>query len=271
MPNARAASASKISSTTCTSRKWLPEPSVPSWCGPRSLARSLTLVGVGAGQAPPPSVRSRSCRPAVALLDRPARRPSTSTRSSSCASTRIWPRAAHAGGHVAEQLVHQRRQVAAATSSSREVGAQQPHAAVDVVADAAGRDHAARRWIGRRHAADGEAVAPVDVRHGQRVADDARQEGHVGHLLEGLVLRQDVHHLLAGVDAAGDAHPLLVAAGQLPAQVIDPLQYLLPVLRHLTPPLGFSVLGSRFRYPATPAPDSPPALPRPPACGGLSP
>ena len=33
-PNAAAASASSTSSTTCTSRKWLPEPSVPHWSAP---------------------------------------------------------------------------------------------------------------------------------------------------------------------------------------------------------------------------------------------
>ena len=60
---------------------------------------------------------------------------------------------------------------------------EQAHAAVDVVADAARRDDAVRE-LGRRDAADREAVALVDVGHRQRRLDDPRQRRHVLQLLE---------------------------------------------------------------------------------------
>ena len=41
----RVASSSNTSSTTSTSRKWLPEPSVPSWSRPRARARWDTALG----------------------------------------------------------------------------------------------------------------------------------------------------------------------------------------------------------------------------------
>ena len=89
---------------------------------------------------------------------------------------------------------------------SGEVGGQEAHAAVDVVAHAARRDDAVVDVEGR-HAADGEAVAAVDVGHGQGVADDAGQVGHVGHLGEALVAAEGVQDELAvGVDAARHAH-----------------------------------------------------------------
>jgi len=64
---------------------------------------------------------------------------------------------------------------------------QQAHAAVDVVAHAAGRQHALVGVEGG-HPADREAVAPVDVGHRDRVAQDAGQVGDVDHLLGAAVL-----------------------------------------------------------------------------------
>ena len=68
-----------------------------------------------------------------------------------------------------------------------EVGAHQPDAAVDVVADAARRNDAAFGRIGGRNAADAEAVSPVDVGHGEAGHLNARQKRHVGHLLRRLI------------------------------------------------------------------------------------
>ena len=68
----------------------------------------------------------------------------------------------------------------------REVGAQQPHAAVYVKPDAARRHD--RRWVGRVErgdVADGEAVAGVQVGHGQGGAHDAGQGRDVGDLFDG--------------------------------------------------------------------------------------
>src|SRR6185295_5255606 len=55
-------------------------------------------------------------------------------------------------------------------------------------------------------AADGEAVAPVEVGHGERVADDAGEMGDVADLLDRLVGLLRLHELARGIDAPGDAH-----------------------------------------------------------------
>ena len=55
------------------------------------------------------------------------------------------------------------------------------HAAVDVVADAAGTDDAGFD-IHRGDAADGKSVAPVHVRHGDAVTDDAGKASDIADL-----------------------------------------------------------------------------------------
>ena len=82
---------------------------------------------------------------------------------------------------------------------------QQANAAVDVEPDAAGRDDA---FLGvhRGDPADGKAVAPVHVGHGQRVPDDAGQVRDVDELRERRVVAQRRHLRLAGVDARRDTH-----------------------------------------------------------------
>src|SRR6185369_13428037 len=101
---------------------------------------------------------------------------------------------------------------------SVEPGTQETDAAVDVEADAARRDHALVRVDGG-DAADGEAVAPVEVGHGERVADDAGQVRDVHHLRERGVVAQLAHELIAGVDAPGHAHAAV--PGDLPYLVVD--------------------------------------------------
>ena len=67
-----------------------------------------------------------------------------------------------------------------------EIGPQKPHAAVDIKTNAAGRDDGL--GVGRvkgGDVADGEAVARMQVRHGQRGADDPRERCDVGDLLDG--------------------------------------------------------------------------------------
>ncbi len=118
---------------------------------------------------------------------------------------------------AAEQRVrevrHARREVAV-----REPRREQPHAAVDVVADAAGRHDPLDR-VERGHAADREAVAPVDVGHGERVPDDARQVRHVGDLLGRLVGADLVDQRRVGVDQPGDPHP--PGPRDAPAEVVQ--------------------------------------------------
>ena len=63
--------------------------------------------------------------------------------------------------------------------------ASRPDAAVDVVADPAGRDDPV--WqAGRRHAADREAVALVHVRHHHNMAHQSGQAGGVHRLIDDL-------------------------------------------------------------------------------------
>src|SRR5207244_2246395 len=60
--------------------------------------------------------------------------------------------------------------------------------AIHVVPHTAGRDDAALVRVSGADAADAEAIAPVDVGHGQAGVLDARQKGHIGYLFRCLVL-----------------------------------------------------------------------------------
>ena len=98
---------------------------------------------------------------------------------------------------------------------------EQPHAAVDVVADPARRDDAVRH--GRRdHAAHREAVPLVDVRHRERRVDDPGQCRRVLQLLEGAVVRDRGEELFVCEDARGHAHVGTRLHGDLPDHVPDP-------------------------------------------------
>ena len=174
-------SASTISATSCSSRKWLPAPSEPIVLRPRWYARSETLPGSAPPSAPPSSDRSRSRavpRPCSTAHFAPWRRiDSRSFRPGS----RPPPRPVPVGIALASswrrpvQLRPDRRHV--------DVAAQQAHAAPDVVADPARRDDAVVD-AERGDAPDREPVPPVDVGHGVRSPDDPRQAGDVTNLLE---------------------------------------------------------------------------------------
>jgi hypothetical protein len=60
---------------------------------------------------------------------------------------------------------------------------------------------------------------PVDIRHGQRTAHDAGQEGDVCHLLESTVTPGRLDELLVGEDGAGHPHPGPVADRDLPLEI----------------------------------------------------
>ena len=98
-------------------------------------------------------------------------------------------------------------------------------AAADIVADDPGGDDPLRGVEGG-HAPDRGAVAPMGVRHGQGVADDARQGGDVHHLL-GHPLRFDLgDERLGGEDPPGDAHGAL--SRDLEAEIVDLLDHARP-------------------------------------------
>ena len=110
------------------------------------------------------------------------------------------------------------------TSPRDEVRPHQADAAIDVVADPAGRNHAPFGRIGRAHAADAEAVSPMDIGHGEAGHLDARQRGHVGHLLGRLVVANLLDQPFVGEDAPLDPHPDLVAFGNPPEAGVDLFQ-----------------------------------------------
>ncbi len=154
---------------------------------------------------------------AEAPLDGPGRAALQHRRQLAAAQAQVVPARPDAGGDAGEQPVHQPRQERLDRLPAPRPG-EQPHAAVDVVAHPARRDDPLV-GVHRRHSADREAVAPVDVRHGDRGAEDAGQVGDVGDLVEAGVVAQLGHQLVAGVDDAVDAHA--AAARQPPAVVVE--------------------------------------------------
>ncbi|KAF5029783.1 hypothetical protein DSECCO2_645000 [anaerobic digester metagenome] len=109
----------------------------------------------------------------------------------------------------------------------REVGGDQPNAAVDIEPYAARGDHSFLSVHGR-HPADRESVTPVNVRHGHGPADYARKTGHVRGLLRRIIGDDGPDHLLVGEDDRVPVHALLVGARDLPAIIIDLFQRTVP-------------------------------------------
>ena len=203
-------------------------------------------VGARAWRRPPrcgrgPPRRPGRARPGTA---RPAR-PAGAARAG---VSRSAPRAPVPWGtrriELVQQLLESRGDVVPA-----QAGAHQPHAAVDVEADAARRDHALALVDGG-HAADGKAVAPVDVGHGDAGLDDAGQRGDVGDLLQRLLVAGLVEELGRRVDDARHAHVALL--GDLPRVLVETLDVeALPAARPWLTCGSFA--WCRFEYPAGPA------------------
>ena len=169
-------------------------------------------VGIGPREAAPLLGQLQVLRQRVAVLHAPARAV-LDHPAEFAARTADETAAADPGRNRAEQLVHQFADARPhlLLGQGRQAEA---HAAVDVEADAAGRDHAAVR-VHRRHAADREAVAPVAVRHAEGVVDDAGQAGHVGDLVEDAGLHA-AQQRLRGDDPRRDPHPLLEGDREFP-------------------------------------------------------
>src|SRR5206468_4759269 len=92
-----------------------------------------------------------------------------------------------------------------------QTGLHQAYASIDVVADAAGRDDAVVE-IHRRDATDGKAVAPVNVRHGERIADDAREMRHVHHLAQTIIFLKSGHESFRAIDTPRHLQATLASA-----------------------------------------------------------
>ena len=103
----------------------------------------------------------------------------------------------HSYGHIPQQLVDEPHEHRLDIGETK-IRSHEADAAVDVVAHATGRDDAAARGVGSADAADAEAVAPVDVGHGEAGGLDTGQERDVGHLLGRPIASQLRHEPLVG-------------------------------------------------------------------------
>src|ERR1043166_5430473 len=106
----------------------------------------------------------------------------------------------------------------------KEVGLHQTNAAIDVVADATGRNDAALRGICGTNPANAEAIAPMNVGHGEAGVLDAGQGREIGDLIRRLVLADRVNKSIAGEDPSIDEHTGAIALGDLPTAFVDALQ-----------------------------------------------
>jgi hypothetical protein len=132
------------------------------------------------------------------------------------------PALARAGRDAARDLVDELL-LALAELGPGQRQRKQPHAAVDVVAHAAGRHDA----VGQRRRSDGadrEAVALVDVGHRHRRLDDPRQRRDVLQLLERVVALDRAEQALVGEDARGHAHVRARVGADLPDDLADALE-----------------------------------------------
>ncbi len=147
----------------------------------------------------------------------------------------------------------------------RQGGGHQPDPAVDVVADAAGRDRALVQ-VHRGDPTDGEPIPPVDVGHGQREAQDAGQVGHVAHLLQRRIVRR---RRPGRVDPPRDLHPAL--AGELPEITVDAADRSSSHDRHrLVPSPSAGILtGNRYHGRTSTRRTRPARSTHPPSCSSL--
>jgi hypothetical protein len=171
--------------------------------------------------------------------------------------------ASRAARHLAEHLLHQLAQ-ARLDVLPAEAGSQEPDAAVDVEAHAS-RRHDAAGHVRRRHAADGEPVALVEIRHRQARPDDARQHRHVHGLIERPIPDDVLEDRPAGEHHHAGAHATRRVAGDAPAERVNLLEGVEGVrhggLGHQEPWVGarpgsevrrrHAARSPRFRAPAT--------------------
>ena len=236
-PEASGGVRSRSASTTCTSTKWLPEPIVPS-CPRAALARALGhRAGSAPSSRPSDSVRSRSSERTRGRRARAGPREARGRARGRAARAR--PACRRRRERAARDLVDERLAAVAELGLGQRQG-EQPHAAVDVVADPAGRDDAVGQ-LGGGDPADREPVALVDVRHREGRADDARQGGDVLELLEREVALDLGEELGVGEHPRGDAH--VVPGGRGISQVVSSIRTSSDIEHHPAAPRA--VLGPK--------------------------
>jgi hypothetical protein len=172
----------------CTSRKWLPDPRLPTWASPRSIARSLTCPGSASGTTPKSSQRRRSRAtpwPAsTAYREPPSRIPFSSRRSLSCQTA---PRPMPRGVARSRPSMTCRSRGPSPSRSSR-----RPRAAGLRTRCRTRRRPGTprrRRPCRSRPPRRSGNRTPVHIRHRVRGTDDAGQHRDVPDLLQGLVRR----------------------------------------------------------------------------------
>jgi hypothetical protein len=126
---------------------------------------------------------------------------------------------AAADRHAPGDLVHQRLGAASELAHGQRQR-KQPHTAVDVVPDPAGRDDPVRR-LGRGHATHREAVPLMDVGHRQRRPGDPRQRRHVLQLLERPIGRDLPDQLAVREHPRRHPHVRARLRSQLPHDLIN--------------------------------------------------
>src|SRR5215831_15536728 len=72
-----------------------------------------------------------------------------------------------------------------------------------------------------RHPTNGKAIPPVNIGHGDGMADNARRVRHIRYLLQALIVLKSLHHALTGKDQP--IYPHLALTWQAPAVLIETL------------------------------------------------
>src|SRR5207244_4225984 len=90
-------------------------------------------------------------------------------------------RTTYTGREVAEQFICQLINLRTYLVI-KQIGGDQAHSTVDIKTDAARRDDAMFGMC-RSYTADRKTIAPVNIRHCQRITHNSRQSRHVCHLL----------------------------------------------------------------------------------------
>ncbi len=116
------------------------------------------------------------------------------------------------GRNVPEEL-RQNLPDARAHLTDWQISGHQTDAAVDIVSHTSGGDDTVF-GVHCRHAADGEAVAPVNIRHGEGIVYDAGKVSDVPHLVNARIAFDVLYKFAAGVDPPRYQHP--AGLGNLP-------------------------------------------------------
>jgi hypothetical protein len=125
-----------------------------------------------------------------------------------------------AGRYSAEELIHQAFQ-ARRHVGQREIRADQPHAAIDIVPDPSRRDDSFTH-IERGHPADGESVSPMAIRHAEGIALNAWQAGNVGDLIKDALIHR-LQNARRPINTCGHEHSRFFRRRDFPDFVGDPV------------------------------------------------